>query len=247
MKKHLICLFLIVGFFSCTKEGIIEVPGEKENFDEQFLSNLDEMSALKFLIDEQKNNIVANAASKKNQLNTIGEERLDYLLQKEVLTENEESEFLEILKILGFSDLDMFDRYNEVLNSLTAKISEQTNFGNKSLEEQTEILNSSLQSQVFASDNNQEQLKINDQPTTLFGCQQQHSQCIQDANDFTDNCVVLCAAGGVTVGIIGIFTGGVLTAAAYATSAACMAGCVASGEVELLHCEQEFAECLDGL
>jgi len=161
MKKLTIFLLLVFSVVSCTKETNLNLSVEKENFDINYLTNLEEMSALQIILEQQQNNIFNTAGDVQSQIASMDEQRFEYLLRNENLNQSEQAEFEIILNTLGFNDLDMFNEYNTLLHSLKAKFEVQTNFETKSHEEQVAIMESFFQGQSI------DQIIRRDDPTTL--------------------------------------------------------------------------------
>jgi len=242
MKKLTIYLLLIFSVVSCTKETNLNLSVEKENFDKNYLANLEEMSALQIILEEQNNNIFNMTGDAQNQIAAIDEQRFDYLLQNESLNQSEQAEFEIILNTLGFSNLEMFNKYNTLLQNLQAKIATETNFDTKSYDEQVGIMESFFQGELSS------QLITRDDPVTLAGCQAQRSLCIQDAADARDLCIAACTATGIVVGVIGLFTsGGLLTAAALVGGTACRAGCLTVYQSAVAGCNNAYDDCVANL
>jgi len=241
MKKLTIFLLLVFSVVSCTKETNLNLSVEKENFDINYLTNLEEMSALQIILEQQQNNIFNTAGDVQSQIASMDEQRFEYLLRNENLNQSEQAEFEIILNTLGFNDLDMFNEYNTLLHSLKAKFEVQTNFETKSHEEQVAIMESFFQGQSI------DQIIRRDDPTTLAGCQSQRDQCLQDAENARVNCIALCAAGGTILAFAGLFTGGATTAVAYFGSAACMAGCQTVYNIEAAGCNNTYDDCVANL
>ena len=241
MKKLTIYLLLIFSVVSCTKETNLNLSIEKENFDKNYLTNLEEMSALQIILEEQKNNIFNMAGDAQNQIAAIDEQRFDYLLQNENLNQSEQVEFEIILNTLGFSDLEMFNEYNTLLQNLQAKIAAETNFDTKSYEEQVGIMESFFQGELSS------QLITRDDPTTLAGCQSQRDICLQNAENARVNCIAGGAAVGTTVAIVGLFTGGIVTGGAFVLTSAWVAGCQGVYNVEASRCIRAYDACVANL
>ena len=244
MKKLTIYLLLIFSVVSCTKETNLNLSVEKENFDKNYLANLEEMSELRIILEEQKNNIFNSTEDLQSQIASIDEQRFDYLLKSEKLSQSEKTEFEINLKTLGFSDLVMFNSYKNLLERLNAKFVAETNIDTKSYEEQVAIMESFLQSQSITPVTTR---GIGD-PTTLSGCQAQRDQCLQNAATARDNCVVYCGVGGFVVGGLSIiFSAGTLVGGAIIGSAACMSGCHGIYQIEAGRCNTAFDACVANL
>jgi len=165
-------------------------------------------------------------------------------LQNEGLNQSEQAEFETILQTVGFTDLDMFNKYKILQHRLNAKFLAETDFSTKSHEEQAEII------QTFFQIHQVGQLTTRGlgDPTTLAGCQAQRDQCIQNAADARDNCVVYCAIGGTVVGGLSIiFSAGTLVGGAIIGSAACMSGCEGMYHIEVGRCNSTYNTCVANL
>lgn len=228
MKKYPIILLVLVSIFSCTKEESIEITAEKVNFNETYLSNLKETKDIIPYVQQRIFNVLQNEVNPAE----FDEDKFAHLFQKTNRTEKEEVEFLELLKMIGFHSLENFYQYNQAIANLKSNLETFTNFEEKNQEELEEIFKVVFMKQLALPKHSESGYR--DQ------CFLDYQDCVRAAKDFTANCVALCAAGGVFWGVVTLGSG---APAAFALSAVCMAGCVASENIEIAACRNAYDTC----
>lgn len=227
MKKYLIIILVLASFFSCTKEGVVEPATEKINFDEAYLSNLQEMNDLTPHVDLRIATIHANPEL---IADGIDEYRFDYLFKKTSLSENETTEFLGMLNATGFKDLESFYEYNQAISNLRVQLLSNTNIEEKTSAEQEAVFEAVLKVQLKDV--------IRTTSSLRDPCQIAYDKCLQDARDWTINCSAACVAGGILVGIFTVGLGGV------AAGGSCIAGCIASEQIDIHNCNLAYQACV---
>ncbi len=230
MKKYPFILLLMVSFFSCSKEGNLEQLVEKKNFDTAYLSNLQELTDLTPHLNKKISNVLILAKDGQDPSADIDKARFESLFQKSSLTEQEETEFLGMLKAVGFNDLESFYQYNQAIANLRLNLTSYTNISEKTRAEQEEVFTAVLL----------EKLEFSTRATQSLRdiCWSNLQGCLDDAESWRVNCVVACAGVGVLVGVFSFGGGGVLV------GGSCMAGCQGASNLDVLDCHNDYQTCV---